>query len=91
MTGLALLPTISTKGSSTMSTGGWMMMDRVIDADAVTALARTQGVSLDAEDLQQTAGELSFLLNGLSGQQVHRATEPATVFAPADGGTHEDS
>ena len=57
-------------------------MDRFIDADIVYALARSLGMELEADEVQQAVGELSYLLAALRAQKVNRATEPATVFTP---------
>jgi len=57
-------------------------MDRFIDADTLYALARSLGMELEADEIQQAVGELSYLLTALRAQKANRATEPATVFTP---------
>jgi len=48
-------------------------MDRFIDADTLYALARSLGMELEADEIQQAVGELSYLLTALRAQKVNRA------------------
>ncbi len=57
-------------------------MDRPIDAETVRALVRSLGMELEADEVQQAAEELSYLLTALRAQEVNRTTEPATMFTP---------